>query len=92
MNSTLATRLLAITGAALASACANHAHQVDLVKQRAPFDLQCPEKDLKVEGLGPHVFGASGCGSQASYVLEHCNGWRSSCRAILDSGELAQRK
>jgi hypothetical protein len=47
---------------------------IDLTRDRATFDLNCPKDQISVEKLeGPlgdvgSVFGARGCGKRASYV------------------------
>lgn len=49
-------------------------------KQRAAFDMNCPEGELKMSYIkkadfsGGPVFGARGCGKRASYSADTVNG------------------
>lgn len=54
---------------------------------RAQFDLDCPEKDLRVVPLDSKTRGVTGCGKRATY-LEVCDltGWGPmNCRWVLNS-------
>ena len=44
------------------------------LKQRAAFDLDCPEAELDVTALGNNVKGVKGCGRRATYVWNN-NAW-----------------
>jgi hypothetical protein len=41
------------------------------VRQRASFDLQCPEPQIEVQTISSYgaTYGARGCGRQATYVV-----------------------
>lgn len=41
----------------------------NLVSQRAAFDLNCGES-IQITKLGNRVYGATGCGKRAAYILE----------------------
>lgn len=72
----------------LASGCATPAARANLVRQRASFDLNCPEP-ITIFDLGNgNAFGASGCGRRASYVVS-CKDYsnKSTCTAIMNSDE-----
>ena len=52
-----------------ASACATPAQRREaIVRERAPFDLNCPNEKIEVQDLGGAV-GVRGCGAKATYVL-----------------------
>jgi hypothetical protein len=47
-----------------------------LVRQRAAFDLSCPEAQIElVDAGGGGTIGAIGCGKKASYVFVSGVGW-----------------
>ncbi len=63
------SRLLLILGAVVFfTGC------VAQLKQRAAFDLDCPEDALQVTELGTNVKGVKGCGRRATYVWNN-NAW-----------------
>lgn len=37
--------------------------------EAASFDLNCPEAELQLKGIGNHQFGVVGCGGRARYLL-----------------------
>jgi hypothetical protein len=43
--------------------------QEDPLIRMAAFDLDCPKEQLTFQRLGRGVFGVSGCGQRAKYVL-----------------------
>lgn len=54
---------------------------------RAQFDLNCPERDIRVQMLDDKTRGVTGCGKRATY-LEVCDttGWGNmNCRWVLNS-------
>lgn len=56
---------MAAAAALGAAGCAN----AGLVRARAAQDLDCPEKEIKVEEREMSTFDARGCGRQASYAV-----------------------
>ena len=47
-----------------------------LIRQRAAFDLGCPESKIQlVDAGGGGTVGALGCGKRASYVYVSGTGW-----------------
>jgi len=44
---------------------------LNIVKQRASFDLTCPPDQVQVSEIGGTSYGAVGCGARASYT---CSG------------------
>lgn len=58
---------------------------MDLVRQRASFDLRCSET-VEVVSLGGSAYGARACGKQATYVVPCKDGTNAhTCTAILNS-------
>jgi hypothetical protein len=59
------------------------------VRDRAAFDLDCPDKQVQVVALGERAFGATGCGQRASYIAnEGCYGASAErCRPELEHTE-----
>jgi hypothetical protein len=49
-----------------AAGCAGY--YAEALKERATFDLACPEQELTVTELGGDAYGATGCGKRASYI------------------------
>jgi hypothetical protein len=43
-------------------------YYANALKERATFDLACPDKQITVVELGGDAYGAQGCGRKASYV------------------------
>ncbi|WP_236606580.1 hypothetical protein [Sandaracinus amylolyticus] len=58
------------------------------LRQRAAFDIDCPEAQIEATDLPGEAAGVSGCGRRATYV-EHCDrgGWgsRLNCTWVLNS-------
>ncbi|MEZ4335836.1 MAG: hypothetical protein R3B82_04335 [Sandaracinaceae bacterium] len=58
------------------------------LRQRASFDLNCPEDQITAVDLPGEAAGVNGCGQRASYV-EHCEqgpyGSRINCTWIMNS-------
>lgn len=70
------------------SACvaATGAAKRDLVIERAAFDLQCDRARLQAVELGnANVYGVTGCGKRATYVVDCSDGYANSCKSILNS-------
>jgi hypothetical protein len=62
-------RLLLILALGLSAACMAAARREAMIRERAPFDLDCPNEKIEVQDLGSGVLGARGCGAKASYVI-----------------------
>ena len=69
------------------------------VKDRASFDFQCDKNEITVQKIGVSSFGASGCGTKASYVgiTKHCTGYYDDyvedyCEIASDSFAPEQKK
>ena len=77
---TLATAL-----ASLGAGCATTTSNMDLVRQRAVFDLGCNSQINVVELGNGDTFGATGCGNKASYIVKCESNYASSCTAIMNS-------
>ena len=41
---------------------------IKTTKQKAAFDLECPEEKIEVKRISPSSFGAIGCGKKAQYT------------------------
>lgn len=41
---------------------------VDSLRTRAAFDLECPETEIQTQQLSTEVYGVTGCGKRATYV------------------------
>jgi hypothetical protein len=89
--------LMLFVALAVGGCTASRASQESAVKQRAAFDLQCDATDIRIvelnEAVGEPtdtgvvtrgVFGAEGCGTRASYVVECRQG---TCQAIMNSDQ-----
>jgi len=68
--------MVVLACAALASmASAGPTHQrpspadVNTLRERAAFDLGCPESQLQLHQIDDRTSGVSGCGRQATYIL-----------------------
>jgi hypothetical protein len=48
--------------------CVPHTPNMQTLRTRAAFDLDCPETQLATTKLSPEVYGVSGCGKRATYV------------------------
>lgn len=68
-------------------ACATTSAKMDLIRQRAAFDLSCNESIEVVDIGNEKTFGATGCDRRASYVVVCVNAYASSCTAIMNSDE-----
>ncbi len=69
----------AILAAAFFVGCASPAQNQVLVRQRAAFDLQCPEDKVAVQTISEdwnrgYTYGAKGCGRQATYLVNSATG------------------
>ena len=73
-------------------ACATTAAQMDLVRNRATFDLDCPKEKLEVVDLGNQAYGVRGCEKRASYLVVDCAPHQNadSCRVVLNSDEKSE--
>src|SRR5262245_14233538 len=64
--------------------------RMDVVRNRATFDLECPAAQVQVVQISSdeRSFGASGCGKRAAYVLDgpchHMSGGET-CTPVLNS-------
>ena len=69
--------LLILAAVILSTSCAN---RIDFVSQRAPFDLDCPREQVKVQLIADtdtfiKVYGATGCGKRITYQARgYCDG------------------
>jgi hypothetical protein len=78
MRALAAILLLSITGCATSNG-------ESAVRQRAGFDLNCPNEQIRVQELGDKMYGATGCGKRATYVTNRCwSGDLEGCKAVLN--------
>ena len=63
------------------------------VKDRAEFDLDCPQRKIKVKSLNDKTRVALGCSKKAIYILDKCHSmnWASVCSAVLN-GQVKKAK
>lgn len=52
----------------LCISCRSLSPNLETLKTRAAFDLQCRESELELTSLSPEVYGVVGCGKRATYV------------------------
>ncbi len=57
------------------------------VMDRATFDMGCGTGGLEVQELVNDTYGVTGCGKRATYVLDCTDGWKTDCKAVLNSEE-----
>ncbi len=58
------------------------------VKDRAPFDLDCPKDEVQIHKLGDRTYGATGCNKRVTYTVRgYCDGigW---CEAKKEATEI----
>jgi hypothetical protein len=72
-------------------ACSTHAARIDVLKNRAAFDFNCPREQLVVTDLGGNnMMGVEGCGRRATYVANAaCGGGNPAdvCTWIMNTDE-----
>jgi hypothetical protein len=83
---------------AVAAACAPGYAEDDSMKtlrQRASFDLECPEGSIKTVTIDEQTKGVTGCGKRATYV-EHCErphgAYDDECTWILNTDATRRKK
>jgi hypothetical protein len=61
--------------------------RVNMVTDRAAFDLSCERNNVRVVKISESAYGAAGCGSKVTYVLDSCTGsdGQSACKVHLDA-------
>jgi hypothetical protein len=61
--------------------------RVKMVTDRAAFDLSCENNNVKVVKISDTSYGAAGCGSKVTYLLDGCDGQsgQTSCKVSLDA-------
>jgi hypothetical protein len=59
--------------------------RVNMVTDRAAFDLSCEKNNVRVQKITENSYGAAGCGSKVTYLLDSCSGSESECKVHLDS-------
>lgn len=61
--------------------------RVNTVTDRAAFDLSCERNNVRVVKISDNSYGAAGCGSKVTYLLDSCSGsdGESGCKVHLDS-------
>jgi hypothetical protein len=82
---------VAVMVCVLASGCATTEQRHNLVSKRAVFDLNCNEP-VQITELGNRIYGASGCGRRATYVMQCYDSNIGSCTAILNSDSKSESK
>lgn len=82
---------LMVISSVLVLSCATTEQKHNLVSQRAAFDLNCSEP-LQISELGNRVYGASGCGRRATYILQCYDSNIGSCTAVMNSDSKRESK
>lgn len=66
-------KIILVFVALILTSCSQH---MRYVKERAPFDLDCPKEQVKTHKLGDITYGATGCNKRVTYsVRGHCDGF-----------------
>ena len=63
--------------------CATKQARIELVQERAVFDLDC--SSINVVALGNNVFGVTGCGKRNTYIVDCKDITIDACTAIMNS-------
>lgn len=76
----------------IVAGCSTLAGRLELLKNRAAFDMDCPKEQLQLTDLGgQNTYGVSGCGKRATYVGNNCRGSaaKSYCQWLLNTDDKA---
>lgn len=68
-------RVFAVVLVMATAGCATPSYRMHRIKERASFDLDCPNDQIRVSevNLGRRLYGAEGCGRRVSYYARRCN-------------------
>jgi hypothetical protein len=72
-----------ILSVSLIAGCSAMVDKTTFVKSRAAFDLDC--QSVNVMEIGNLVYGATGCGRKAAYIVDCKTSFAETCKAIMNS-------